>query len=214
MKLFSIANSLRLFSLVAVAFFAIFSPTESDAITFSNSSRLASGKWVKVKVTQTGIQQISHNQLRELGLDPSKTTVYGSGAASFVTSEFTDYTPDDLVPTYSEHTPDGRLLFYGEGPAHYDIAYSDGKYTFDRAISPYSTYSAYFLSDSAPAPVVEELPFTPSDDALDTHISVNYIENERVNSFAVGAFMWDTDFTSGSVKQDFKIKDFATAGVR
>jgi len=213
MKLFDIIVPLRSLSLAVAALFAVLAPTSSKAISFAASSRLSSGHWVKVKVSETGIQQISHDQLRELGLDPEKTSVYGIGASSFLNSEFTKPSPDDLVPTYSEHTPDGRLLFYGEGPAHYDVTFSGDKYIFTRSLSQYSGYSAYFLTDSEPVNTPKTRAYSASGTVIDTHLSVAYVENERVNPFSVGAFMWDKDFTSGSVTQDLKLRDFATAGV-
>lgn len=213
MKLFDIIVTLRRFSLATAALFAVLAPTASKAVSFAESSRLSSGHWVKVKVSETGIQQISHDQLRELGLDPEKTSVYGIGASSFISSEFTKPSPDDLVPTYSEHTPDGRLLFYGEGPAHYDVVFSGDKYIFTRSLSQYSGYSAYFLTDSEPVNATETRAYSASGTTFDTHLSVAYVENEQVNPFSVGAFMWDKDFSSGTVTQDLKLKDFATAGV-
>ena len=47
---------------------------------YSSTSRLSTGRWVKVKVTKTGIQQITHQELAEMGFnDPSAVSVYGYG---------------------------------------------------------------------------------------------------------------------------------------
>ena len=48
---------------------------------YAASSRLASGYWVKVSVTQSGMYCLTDQQLRQWGFsDPSRVKVYGYGA--------------------------------------------------------------------------------------------------------------------------------------
>lgn len=185
----------------------------ASAVSFKQQSLLSTGKWVRVNVSSTGVQQISHDVLRALGIDPEKATVYGRPATQYLNNEFTDDMPDDLLPTYCENTSDGRLIFYGEGPAHYDIAYNGELYTFSRKLSTYSNYSTYFITDSRPKDKTDVRPYTASATAFDTHASVSYIEDEVQNDRNVGAFFWDKTFRSASVVQTVGISDFATAGV-
>ena len=50
---------------------------------FGTTSALSSGKWVKIKVSATGMQQITPQQLAEWGFsDPSKVAVCGYGGAA------------------------------------------------------------------------------------------------------------------------------------
>lgn len=84
------------------------------AVAAPASSRLAEGRWIKVKVTSEGIQQISHRQLRQWGFDdPARVGVYGFGGTSLA-HERISAGSDDLCPTPVIHTPDGRMLFYGD----------------------------------------------------------------------------------------------------
>ncbi len=91
------------------------------AVAAPASSRLAEGRWIKVKVTSEGIQQISHRQLRQWGFDdPARVGVYGFGGTSLA-HERISAGSDDLCPTPVIHTPDGRMLFYGDADLRYDL---------------------------------------------------------------------------------------------
>ncbi|MDE5674735.1 MAG: hypothetical protein K2I44_05265, partial [Muribaculaceae bacterium] len=47
---------------------------------YTQSSRLASGRWVKIQVNESGIQLISNDKLRKLGFsDPESVNVFGYG---------------------------------------------------------------------------------------------------------------------------------------
>ena len=49
-------------------------------IDFKQESILSDGKWVKIKVTETGIHELSYQQLEEFGFDnPEDVKVYGNG---------------------------------------------------------------------------------------------------------------------------------------
>lgn len=213
MKISTLSRNLRLGACLCLAVASSAAGFSARAVTFKQQSLLRSGKWVRVNVSRTGIQQISHDQLRALGIDPAKATVYGTPTTDFLDNSFSDAMPDDLLPTYSESTDDGRLLFYGEGPAHYDLAFNDTIYAFDRKISTFTDHSAYFITDSQPAKPAREVAYTPSSTFFTTHASVTYIENELENYRSVGAFMWDQAFAKSSVRQQIGIKDFATDGV-
>lgn len=213
MNISSIIRSLCLNTAICAGIFSISGSVAAHAVTFKTQSVLSTGKWVRVNVSQDGIQQISYDQLRGFGLEPEKATVYGCGTAAFLDNTFNGDMPDDLVPTYSEHTPDGRLLFYGEGPAHYDVTFSNDMYRFKRALSTYSDYSTYFITDGLPAPEVTPIVYADSPSVLDTHSSVAYAEDEVQNPYSVGAFFWDQTLKSSAVTQTLHLQDFAKAGV-
>ena len=70
---------------------------------YAANSKLNTGHWVKVKVNEIGMQEISYDQLRELGFsDPSKVCVYGYGGTLLTKITFDTSLPDDLpaVPVY------------------------------------------------------------------------------------------------------------------
>lgn len=47
---------------------------------FTSQSKLAKGKWVKINIPESGVYEITYDELREMGFDnPSKVRVYGQG---------------------------------------------------------------------------------------------------------------------------------------
>lgn len=212
MNLSSIFRFLSRSAALCMGLIAIAVSQPAAAVTFKQQSLLSSGNWVRVNVSETGIQQISYDQLRALGINPEKAVVYGTPTTEFLNNAFTDDMPDDLVPTYCEHTPEGKLLFYGEGPVHYDITFVNNVYSFSRRISTYTNYSTYFITDSAQAPEVQEAPFTASSTVFTTHTGLSYKENEQYNPRSVGAFLWDQPMTRSTLSTSIQIKDFARVG--
>lgn len=117
--------------------------------SFQAQSPLAEGKWVKVEVTNTGIQAISYESLRAMGFsDPSKVSVYGGGSKSYNPSvgdargnrNFNDIA--DQVPVYYHGD---KLYFYGTGPRTANFSGS----TFSRvAPNIYNANGVYLLTDT------------------------------------------------------------------
>lgn len=78
------------------------------------SSVLASGRWVKIRVTDEGIYQLTTSQLAEMGFSaPSRVRLYGYGGR--IQPETFDFESDDCPPDDLEEVPlyrrDGSLLF-------------------------------------------------------------------------------------------------------
>lgn len=125
------------------------SDLQEDGLTrrFAASSALASGKWAKVKVEQSGLQFISTSTLRQLGFqDPAKVNVYGFGGRLIPETLSAD-DPDDLPVLPVLRSADG-IRFFGFNHIRWD--YSEGKansLTFTHQMQPYAEESWYFLSD-------------------------------------------------------------------
>lgn len=119
---------------------------------YTTNSLLSSGKWVKIKVTTTGMQEISFEQLRQLGFaDPSKVAVYGYPGVDLSKYLFTTSMPDDLpavaVANYGE-----KLVFYGVAT---DVAeeYASTiklRYKVSLRRNLNNDCSYYFLTDTSP----------------------------------------------------------------
>ncbi|MDE5733552.1 MAG: hypothetical protein K2H83_00235, partial [Duncaniella sp.] len=74
---------------------AALAPLMAGALTFSKSSVLSEGRWLKVRVDTTGVYRLSHKTLAEWGFaDPSKVSVAGYGSVERAHS--LDTGPDDL----------------------------------------------------------------------------------------------------------------------
>lgn len=121
---------------------------------FESNSKLAEGKWVKIRVRENGIYQISYEQLKEMGFtDMQNIGIYGTGGA-LRSEDFTsridgDYI-DDLPPVAIMHI-DNKIYFYGQGPVK--VRYrSEFANSYDRkfereSINTYSEYGYYFITE-------------------------------------------------------------------
>ncbi len=110
---------------------------------YAAHSVLATGKWVKISVPNTGIYQLTADVVKEAGFtDLSKVRIYGYGGALQPEKLTADYltATDDLqqVPTCEVG---GRRLFYGIGPVTWDASHQ-------RIRNPYSNEGCYFLTEN------------------------------------------------------------------
>ena len=64
---------------------------------YATSSKLATGKWVKIQIPQSGVYELTYDELSKMGFDnPQNVRIYGSGGNML--NEMLDGTaPDDLT---------------------------------------------------------------------------------------------------------------------
>lgn len=195
-------------SLVAISALGAMSAWALPADYYASHSRLASGKWVKIKVTENGVQRISADKLKAWGFsDPSKVKVYGFSGPSISLDRFETTMPDDLPLQYCEFV-DGNLYFYGEGDCRVVSK------TFDTLTSLrnyYATYSCYFLSDAETgAEQPQPTPYSEAETTLGTHWSISYVEKEEFNPGNGGTFYFSNPLQDGSpVVYEFDAPDVA-----
>ena len=112
--------------------------------SYAEHSVLAEGKWVKIRVSESGVCKMTFSQLRSAGLDPQQLRVFGYGGA-MLNQDFREDKIDDLpqVPVY---TGDNYVLFYVQGPIswRYDSDYA----RFIHSRNTYSDYGYYLLTDN------------------------------------------------------------------
>ncbi|MCR4919007.1 MAG: type IX secretion system sortase PorU [Prevotella sp.] len=113
---------------------------------FASHSVLASGRWVKIEVSESGIHQLTQQLVQQAGFsDLSKVKIYGYGGAlqpEKITAAYLRST-DDLKQVEQCVTANGRHLFYANGP----VSWSSNSVT-TRTRNPYSATGCYFLTDS------------------------------------------------------------------
>ncbi len=114
---------------------------------YTRTSVLASGKWVKIKVSESGVHKLTTKSLRSMGFkDPSAVRVFGYGGAVLPETEL-QYLPDDL-PEQAVWQEGDNLLFYAKGP----VAWERTDRGFVHNVNTYSDYGYYFLTDMAKGP--------------------------------------------------------------
>ena len=94
-----------------------FSVNALDKGFYAETSVLASGKWVKIAVKESGVYQISADDIRSWGLgnDLSQIHVFGYGGKPLSETMLGDNYADDLPQVPIVRTGD-CILFYAQGP--------------------------------------------------------------------------------------------------
>lgn len=159
------------------------------ARTYATHSVLATGKWYKLSVTQSGLYRLTYEDIVKLGINPAKVQVYGYGG-KLLTEDFrVDDYRDDLppVPVWLVTGPDGvfnsgdYLLFYAQGPISWSL---NASRTFiQRTRNHYADKGYYFLGERKEGTLMAEraaADLTPNR-TVTTYTDVLLHENEWVN---------------------------------
>ncbi|MDE7402514.1 MAG: type IX secretion system sortase PorU [Muribaculaceae bacterium] len=114
---------------------------------YAEHSALAEGKWVRVQVSEPGMQLMSDTELRRLGFpDPTKVKAYGLGGRQ-LNNGLSYNNPDDLPMLPSVRTSKG-LVFYATDNVTWEGTSSYSSKPYTHTMHEYSLVSYYYLSDS------------------------------------------------------------------
>lgn len=134
--------------------------------TYATNSVLASGKFVQVRVVNSGIYKLTYEDLNSMGINPANVKVFGYGGAVLEQSFLLPKT-DDLpeVSVYMEKGSDGifnagdYILFYAQGINKW--TFDSSKNLYVHQVNPYSNYGYYFItSDAGTGKKIEEKAIT------------------------------------------------------
>ncbi len=196
---------------------AILPPTVSfalDVSCFAPASVLASGKWVKIKVAEEGINIISLADLRSMGFsNPEKVHVYGTGGG-MLREELTAGMLDDLPLQPSLMTSRG-LLFFARGIN----TWRKSGDLYAHTSNPYNDNSYYFLSDIEPNKEIGITPYASgnipvSSSVINSFISRDLHERDLAAPDETGRLLLGEDFrTERQQSFNFDITDKAEGPV-
>lgn len=117
---------------------------------YAAHSVLATGRWAKIRVPETGVYQLTDAVIRRAGFSNlSKVKIYGYGGAlqneKILEEDIIKY--DDLkeVPTC---TLNGRRLFHAQGPVTWK-----SRTAAERTRNPYSDYGYYLITQGDDEPL-------------------------------------------------------------
>lgn len=115
--------------------------TKSDITRFVDNSVLVDGNWIKVAVNETGIYQFTYNELSDLGLDPTRVSIFTSLSGPL--STMIDTYSDDLqeIATYDNGS---SFLFYAEGQDKWVYNTSTSRYEHNQ--HPYDNQNYFYLT--------------------------------------------------------------------
>lgn len=182
---------------------------------FTIQSKLSSGKWVKISVPETGVYEITRDELRTMGFnDPAKVRLYGNGGAR-MSEKLDGKAPDDLQPVPVMRVGD-KMCFYGIGPINLSLTTPTSTPHFIRTFNPYSLVGCYFLTeDDTPELGLEDMKQPTVASPVDTQVSLNYFyhEKELVSGSQTGKEMQGENMIGSRVMVDYYLPGLADSTV-
>lgn len=205
---------LRLLYVLIFGFTAAFVAKAFAPETYAEKSVLASGKWVKISVKESGMHCISPSTLSKWGFsNPSAVRVYGYGGAMLPDMLSLSGYIDDLPRVASTVTAKG-LVFYAEGPEQINL---DDRGEAYHSVNPYSNYGYYFLTEAADGAAQLErggTALSSSANCLTSGSWVVYYDPQQVSLGNTGRMMVGEDFRTQRTRTfDFDLTS-RTAGTQ
>ena len=143
-----LTKKLHIITLTLAAVAAMLLPLSAGALSaeaYATESRHASGRWVKIKVTDSGLYAISKSTAQSWGFsDIAKVKVFGYGGAPI--STLLDGKQLDDLPQLATLRLSDRIVFYAQGPTTWSST-KNNEMDFVQVQHPYSTAGYYLLTD-------------------------------------------------------------------
>ncbi len=204
--------------LACMAVLAILSASHASAFNtsvYSTSSKLATGKWVKVTVPENGVYEITYDELRAMGFsNPSKVHVYGTGGHA-INELLNGSAVDDLKQVPILRTSN-KICFYGNGPVAFSLVDYSTNPHFTRIINPYCQEGCYLLTEESSADLVPEDrivgPFSEYEDCI-TSLGYFYHERELMSLSNTGKDLLGEDFSRHPLRVDYFLPHLADSNV-
>ena len=173
-----------------------FNANALDKSYYAESSKLATGKWVKISVRESGIYQITADDIRSWGLgsDLSQIHVFGYGGAPLSEMMSGDNYADDLPQTPIVRTGD-RILFYAQGPVTWRTSTSLDQMQVQH---PYAITGSYLVTNDPQFSDIEIAKATnePTGNIETTYTARLFHEQELINSGETGRKFLGESFSS------------------
>lgn len=127
------------------------SAVHANIHSFNSQSVLSSGKFVKIRIKETGIYKLSFEDLNSMGVNPGNVRIFGYGGA-LLPQSFLMAKHDDLpeVAVHMETGSDGifnagdYVLFYAQGPVSWNYDTSRGMFVHQP--HHYASHGYYFVT--------------------------------------------------------------------
>ncbi len=188
----------RLYTLLMLLTLAF---TANAQTRYAEHSKLASGKWVKIRVADEGVYQISSATLKSMGFsNPDKVCLYGYNLPMLPETNLEEL-DDDLTELPLFRKSDGTLLFYSCGTIQWTRKNASSAFTHNN--NPYSNYIYYFLTETNGTPAAFEQTGTETTmEATQTSYLAHALYEQDAFSFInAGRMFFDSyDFANGATK--------------
>ncbi len=175
---------------------------------YAANSRLASGKWVKVSITEDGLYQFSRASLQKMGFsNPNNVHLYGYGGHLLPEYINLGTHHDDLVevPLYYNSQTDS-WLFWGNGLVHWD---GD-----TRISNTFARQACYFLTQEEAPSTMETLasPGTTPSLSYSTARAHTLYEKDEYAWHALGRHLFDGENYASNNSHTYSLSATDPAG--
>ena len=186
-----------------------------DASRYATQSKLATGKWVKISIPETGVYELTDAELLEMGFsDPANVRLYGAGG-NRINEVLNGRAVDDLRPVPVMRVA-GKLCFYGNGPISYTLSNYTTVPHFTREFNPYSQVGCYFLTEES---TIErqmiQKTATPATEYVNRPTSLDFVHHERelATLSNSGKEMLGEDFSNSQLMVDYYMPELADSTI-
>ena len=175
-----------------------------DASAYTKQSVLSSGKWVKIKITETGIHAITKADISKWGFsDLSKIRIFGYGGAPV--SEILDANQIDDLPQIPVLRDGNKIFFFAQSQESHTYT-PKGTIKIKQVQHPYSQAGYYFVTDQEFSDITVEKGNSVIKEGapeISTFTEMQYHEKELMSPGQTGRLLLGEDFKY-STSQSFK----------
>ena len=197
----------KIMSLMTIVAATTISAQAFSSSSYTRTSKLASGKWVKIEIPESGIYQLTFEELAQMGFNnPESVRIYGLGG--YPISEVLDGSQIDDLQQIPIKIYDNKICFYGCGTMKFTLSTPTGTPHYTREFNSYSTKGYYFVTDSDGSDPLEPATNNGTNAATVTRAhSLDYWhhEQELVSPGESGKEMLGEDMIGGAIEMPYSI---------
>ena len=200
--------STRIFFASILAVAGWISAAALPADYYTGESVLSAGKWIKVKVSESGVTEITETELKAFGFtNPDQVKIFGYGGTPLPTVLQSNLKDDlEQIPVMRKND---KLYFYAQsGNNMYLTGSTSSRPKFEAEINPYSKEGYYFLTDTDIIRRDMDRINNPNIGTETQTNSLGYVTHHMnlINPGSTGQIFLGEDFTgTGKIAVDFNI---------
>ncbi len=203
---------LKIMSLMTIVAATTISVQAFSSANYTRTSKLASGKWVKIEIPESGIYQLTFNELAQMGFsNPQNVRIYGLGG--YPISETLDGSQIDDLQQVPIKIYDNKICFYACGAVKFTMSTPTGTPHYTREFNSYSSNGYYFITDNDGTSLLEPATNNGTTTATVTRAqSFDYWhhEQDRISPGESGKEMMGEDLVGGVIDVPYSIPDLCT----
>lgn len=187
----------------------IYGDVEEKETLFQESSKLANGKWYKLKVTEGGLYKVDYQMLEDLGITPSDVNpshiqIFGNGGGMLPEAN-SRFRYDDLVenPIYVSGQEDNSfdandfVVFYAESPHDWMWDAETARYSHVQNIYDDANYYFLHIGDELGKRVEVDESVFEENLSIDSYTDMKFYEWENENLIHSGRQWFGEYFSHG-----------------